>query len=446
MLIVVGRNRRDVRLLNLMDRRVVAETLVDTDVVVEEMTAGKVHDLLFRDLRHTVELPYYMLPVLTVDEGVLHHLGAVAVTAQPTQHIELLVGKNSFHQVLIKLAALEFLYLSEHEVTHLFELLSLLGFSLSDERRVVGQAFHARTGIHHLHRLVEVNVHESCFAVGKKIRDEAQCVGLVRSCLVKLPAEHHVLGFLTDDSGVDMLFQVGDWRILGSRECRARLPTAKVLVDGGYSLVGIEVTGETDGHIVGDVVAVEIVLDVDDTRILQVLLRTDGRLCTIRMSGIELFTKCGPLLTAVVGQTNIILLIHCFQLSVEATDDHVLEAVGLNLCPRVNFVVRNVLLITGDIVARVGVAALRADGCHHLVVLVGDVVFGGELRERVDFLVPTLTCCGVGDVAILLKTVLDRVEKRLLGSKVRGAEMSRALEHQMLKIVGQTCGLLRVVA
>ena len=81
MLIVVRWNRRDVRLLNLVDRRIIAETLVDTDVVVEEVTAGEVHNLLFGDLRHTVELSNYMLPALTIDEGILHHLGAVAVTA-----------------------------------------------------------------------------------------------------------------------------------------------------------------------------------------------------------------------------------------------------------------------------------------------------------------------------------------------------------------------------
>ena len=81
MLIVVRWNRRDVRLLNLVDRRIIAETLVDTDVVVEEVTAGEVHNLLFGDLRHTVELSNYMLPVLTIDEGILHHLCAVAVTA-----------------------------------------------------------------------------------------------------------------------------------------------------------------------------------------------------------------------------------------------------------------------------------------------------------------------------------------------------------------------------
>ena len=209
-----------------------------------------------------------MLPVLAIDEGVLHHLGAVAVLAQAAQHIEFLVGEDSLHQVVVELSAFEFLYLTEHEVTHLFELLSLLGFSLCDKRRIVGQAFHPGTGIHHLHRLVEVDIHESGFAVGEEIRDEAQRVGLVRSGLVKLPTEHHVLGFLSDNSGVDVLLQVSDRCIFGSGERRARFPGAEILVDGGHGLVGVEVTGQTDGHVVGHVVAVEIVLDVDDARIL----------------------------------------------------------------------------------------------------------------------------------------------------------------------------------
>ena len=162
----------------------------------------------------------------------------------------------------------------------------------------------------------------------------------------------------------------------------------------------------------------EIVFDVDDARIFQVLLRTDGSLCTIRMSRVELLSECCPLLVAVAGKANVVFFIHSFQLRVEATDDHVLEAVCLNLCPGIDLVVGDVLLITGDIVARVSVAALRTDGCHHFIVLVGDVVLGSELRERIDFLVPTLPCYGVGNVAVLLKPVLDGVEKWLLGSEI----------------------------
>ena len=215
-----------------------------------------------------------------------------------------------------------------------------------------------------------------------------------------------------------MLLQVCNRRIFRSGERRARLPGTEILVDSGHSLVGIEVAGQTDGYVVGHVVAVEIVLDVDNTRIFQVFLRTDSCLCTIGMRGIKFLPECNPLLIAVIGKTDIILLIHCFQLSVEAADDHVLEAVGLNLCPCVDLIVGNVLLITGDIVARVSVAALRTDGCHHFIVLVGDVVLGSELRERIDFLVPTLPCYGVGNVAVLLKTILDGVEKWLLGSEI----------------------------
>ena len=50
LLVVVCRYRGDLRLLNLMDRRVVALELEDTDITICEETVGEVDDLLLRHL------------------------------------------------------------------------------------------------------------------------------------------------------------------------------------------------------------------------------------------------------------------------------------------------------------------------------------------------------------------------------------------------------------
>ncbi len=52
---------------------------------------------------------------------------------------------------------------------------------------------------------------------------------------------------------------------------------------------------------------------------------------------------------------------------------------------------------------------------------------------------------GIGFCAVNLEQCLDRVEHRLLGGVVGGSEVLCAFEHQVLKVVGESCGLFRVV-
>ena len=65
----------------------------------------------------------------------------------------------------------------------------------------------------------------------------------------------------------------------------------------------------------------------------------------------------------------------------EAADNHILEAVGLNAGPILNLIRRNVLHIASHIVARIGITSLRSDACHELVILVGNVILGSKLRH-----------------------------------------------------------------
>ena len=225
----------------------------------------------------------------------------------------------------------------------------------------------------------------------------------------------------------------------------ARLPLTEILVDDGDDLVRIEVSSHTDGHVIRTVPLVEVVLDVGDAGVLQVLLRADSGLCAVGVVGEEHGAQGFPGLAGVLGDTNVVLLVHGLKFGVEATDDHVLEAVGLNLGPVLDFVRGDVLGVAGHVFRSVGVGAFRTDGRHELVVLVGDEILRGQLAHRVDFVVGDAAFLGVGEGAVLLVASLNVVKEHLLGFSIGGAEIRCSLEHQVFQIVGQARGLRRIV-
>ena len=176
------------------------------------------------------------------------------------------------------------------------------------------------------------------------------------------------------------------------------------------------------------------------------LLGTDGRLGAIGVCREHLGVHGLEQLALVLGDADVVLLIHGLQLGVETADDHILEPVGLDACPAVHLVGGDVLGIAGDVGAGIGVGALAADACHQFVILVGDVVLGCQLRDAVDLVVQHAATLGILHEAILLVAGLDGVEKGLLGGIVACAVLLGALEHQVLQVMGQTGGLGRIVA
>ena len=190
----------------------------------------------------------------------------------------------------------------------------------------------------------------------------------------------------------------------------------------------------------------EVVLDVDDARVLEMFLLTDGGLGTVRMGRGEKLPEGSKLLVVVASHRDVLLLVYSLQLGMETADHHVLESVALYLCPVLNLVVRDVLHIAGHVVGSIGVGALASDARHQLVVLVRDVVLGCQLRNRVDFVISLLALCRVGQLAVALISACDFVEIRLLLGVVDGAELLGSLEHQVLQIVGKTGCLGRVVS
>ena len=175
------------------------------------------------------------------------------------------------------------------------------------------------------------------------------------------------------------------------------------------------------------------------------LLRTDGGLRAVRMRGEKLGQQSLVLLVAIAGETNVVLLIDSLQLGMEAANHHILEAVGLHLCPVLNLVRGNVLYIAGHVVRGEGIRALATDGSHQFVVLIGNEVLGCELRDAVYLVVLLLTCCLVGYGSVFFVALLYLVQQGGLCIGVCSAELLCTLEHEVLQVVCQTSCLGRVV-
>ena len=150
-------------------------------------------------------------------------------------------------------------------------------------------------------------------------------------------------------------------------------------------------------------------------------------------------------LAAVLGERHVLLLVHRLQFGMEAADDVVLEAVGLNLGPVLHLVAGDVFGVAGHVETGVGVGPVGTDGCHQLVIFVGDGVLGGFVAQAVDDVVDGRALGLVGGLAIDLELLLNLVEQGLFKCVVLGAELLGTFEHQVLEVVGQTGGLGGVV-
>ena len=174
-------------------------------------------------------------------------------------------------------------------------------------------------------------------------------------------------------------------------------------------------------------------------------LRADGGLRAVRMVRPEFCAESREEFALVVGKSDVVFLVNSLQLGVESANHHVLETVGLDLCPVFYFVAGDVFGIASHVVAGICVGSFGTDGGHQLVVFVGNEILGGELRDAVNLMVFLFAQCGVGDQAVLLVAFFNLVEQRCFGLWIVRAEEFCAFEHQMLQIVSQTGGLCRVV-
>ena len=188
-----------------------------------------------------------------------------------------------------------------------------------------------------------------------------------------------------------------------------------------------------------------MVLDVDDGRVLQVFLRTDGGLCTIRMVREEGAHDCLDNLLAIVSRVHVAFFVHGLEFGMESTDHEVLETVGLNLRPVLNLVARNVFHVASHVVAGIGIGTTGTDSGHELVVFIRDEVSGSFVRKAVDNVVDGLTFGLISGLSIDFELCLDGIEKRFFGFIIHGSVLLGTLEHEVFQVVRQTGSFGRVV-
>ena len=267
---------------------------------------------------------------------------------------------------------LEEFYLLEQQVAQLTEALALGWTAAEHEGVVVVQRVASGIGTEAELLLVEVEVDEATAAIVEHIL-HGLCQKGIAATIALLDAESNgkAFGVLavdeTDDGAGDGLFLY-----LVEFGHSAGNPTAKVFVDNLDGLVGIEVTGHRNAHVVRHIVGVVEAVDVGHRGILEVLDGAEGGLGAVGVMWEESAHHLLVDAAVVLCQADVLLLVDGLELGVEETEDKVGETVGLHLGPGLQHVGRDVLHVHGVVVASEGVGTIAADGGHRLVVLVGD--------------------------------------------------------------------------
>ena len=99
--------RGDGRLVDLLLQGIDTLTLEDGGIAVRKETIGEIHDILLRQLRHTVEKTGLLRPTLPIDKGIEMLTHAPTVILQRTLVIEFQVVDDRRQQVVGEVAILQ---------------------------------------------------------------------------------------------------------------------------------------------------------------------------------------------------------------------------------------------------------------------------------------------------------------------------------------------------
>ena len=153
----------------------------------------------------------------------------------------------------------------------------------------------------------------------------------------------------------------------------------------------------------------------------------DGRLLAVRMFLEQQLVDGEFDDRLLVIERLVLLFIDNLQLRLKEAKDRVLEPLRLDDGPLFQAVLRQIHLIDGLFVPRVGVEALFAHRLVELVHLVRDFVLRGQLRFLVDLRVDGLAFLRVGLVEMFLVKPGDAVEVRFFLFVIERANLRRAL-------------------
>ena len=133
LLVTVGLDRGDGRLVDLLLQRVNTLTLIHHSIAIGKELVGEVHKILLRDLRDTIEFAYFVFPVYLVDKGIHKHISAHLVVLQLLVVVTFLVIQNAGQQVVREVTLLQFVNLGKKQLLHLVKTLPLLGGTREQE-------------------------------------------------------------------------------------------------------------------------------------------------------------------------------------------------------------------------------------------------------------------------------------------------------------------------
>src|SRR5690606_34112045 len=114
---------------------------------------------------------------------------------------------------------------------------------------------------------------------------------------------------------------------------RFSFPAGELFGNDFDGFFNIDVATDEDRHVVGNIIGVEVFLDIDQGRVLQVLRQADGRLLSIRVFLVQLIIESIAGDAVFVVQGAVQLLIDGFQFGMEKAEYRIHKTVGFNSGP-----------------------------------------------------------------------------------------------------------------
>jgi len=181
------------------------------------------------------------------------------------------------------------------------------------------------------------------------------------------------------------------------------LKMTEVLFGEPDGLIGLEISGQHDGHIVRHVVSLKKRLDLADGGVFEVFGAAEGSLGAVGVVGIERGSQRIAGFAKIAILTDVELFIDGFKFRMEKAKRHHPKPFSFEHHPAFEFVTGNFVDIDGLIQPGIGIGIARADGTGEFVVFIGRGQLGGFAGNGIDFSINTASLLGIGRLAVLFE-------------------------------------------
>ena len=199
----------------------------------------------------------------------------------------------------------------------------------------------------------------------------------------------------------------------------------------------VEVSAQDQAHVASYIVLVEEVHHLAQAGVLEVLGAAYD-LVRIGIAAAELLDHLEERGLHRVVRAAVLLLVHRLQFALEQTEHGIDHTVAVQFGPLLDVLRGERIVIVSVVVGGRGVEARAAEAGDQAVELVRDGVFGGLLAQPAYLLLDILPLPFVSGAREPVVADRDGVQPDLLGLVINGAYLFRALEEQMLQVMGET--------